>query len=81
MKDFINLFEGYTGPALAMVLADNEGNIGFVAPGAHPIRLDPFSGSHVKKGWAKEHDWQGFVEWKFVPKVYNPPKGYIISAN
>ncbi len=32
-------------------------------------------------GWTGEYDWAGYVPFEQLPHVYNPPRGWIVSAN
>ncbi len=32
-------------------------------------------------GWSDEHEWQGYVPFEELPSSFNPPKGYIATAN
>jgi penicillin amidase len=32
-------------------------------------------------GWTGEYEWTGYVPWERLPQTYNPPAGYIVSAN
>jgi len=66
---------------MALVFATVEGDIGFVATGRIPIRKFVRDGAKPKDGTKKENDWLGYVPWEHQPKVMNPKKGYIVSAN
>jgi acyl-homoserine lactone acylase PvdQ len=48
-----------------------------------PIRRNkrPYSGCFVQDGSKSENDWEGFIKTKDLPKLKNPSKGYIVSAN
>ena len=35
----------------------------------------------IKKGWAGECEWQGFISGEEHPLIINPPKGYVATAN
>ncbi len=32
-------------------------------------------------GWTDEYEWKGFIPFDSLPFAYNPPKGYIVTAN
>lgn len=38
-------------------------------------------GAYIKDGTNKENDWVGLIPWTDHPKLLNPKKGYIVSAN
>jgi penicillin amidase len=67
-------------PSQNFVYADVNGNIGYQAPGLTPIRL--MGEGHVPvPGWTDEYEWAGFIPFDKMPFVYNPSKGYIVTAN
>jgi penicillin amidase len=63
------------------VLADTEGNIGFQMSGLTPIRREGISGLIPLPGWDKRNDWLGFVNFKDLPRCYNPEQGFFSTAN
>ncbi|MEE2828507.1 MAG: penicillin acylase family protein, partial [Myxococcota bacterium] len=67
--------------AWSWVLADREGNIGFQMSGRMPLRPEGVSGLVPLPGWLPENDWQGFAAVDELPRVLNPPAGYIVTAN
>ncbi len=67
-------------PGQNWVYADDQGNIGFWAAAAIPIR-DGFSGALPVPGWDGEHEWLGYVPTKQQPHLRNPDRGWIATAN
>lgn len=67
-------------PAQNMVYADVDGNIGYQAPGRIPVRAKG-DGTWPAKGWTSEAEWTGFIPFDELPSAYNPPEGYIVTAN
>ncbi|MFB9724524.1 penicillin acylase family protein [Planobispora longispora] len=67
-------------PAQNIVYADVEGNIGYQAPGRIPVRTRG-DGAWPVPGWTGEHDWRGTVPFDELPSLYNPPEGYVVTAN
>jgi len=66
-------------PAQNLLYADVEGHIGYTASGALPIRpradgLLPVSGSG-------EDDWTGMIPFDELPRVLDPPRGFLATAN
>ena len=41
----------------------------------------PYTGCKVLDGTTSENDWTGFINPKMLPRVINPKKGYIVTAN
>jgi penicillin amidase len=60
--------------------ADDAGNIGFTVNGMIPIRSRG-NGLEPVPGWSGEHEWEGTIPFEELPEVFNPPTGYIVSAN
>ncbi len=67
--------------AFSWLFADTQGNIGFQMSGLMPKRKKGVSGFTPQPGWLSENDWQGFYKPKELPRLYNPPEDYIITAN
>jgi len=67
-------------PSQNFVYADTDGNIGYFAPGRVPVRKPGHSGKYPVPGTG-EWDWTGFVPAEALPRAYNPPEGYIVTAN
>ncbi|MFO7631739.1 MAG: penicillin acylase family protein [Caldilinea sp.] len=80
-EEFVAAMEKYVTPSQSFVYADVDGNIGYYAPGAIPIRVDGHDGTLPVPGWASEYEWQGFIPFAELPHAYNPPEGYIATAN
>jgi penicillin amidase len=79
-REFTNALSVYKAPMQNFVYADTEGNIGYYAPGALPIRAKG-DGTLPAPGWTGEYDWQGYVPFAELPHAYNPPQGFIATAN
>ncbi len=67
-------------PSQNFVYADVEGNIGYQAPGRIPIRAKG-NGSTPVPGWTGEYEWVGYIPFDELPRAFNPPEGYIVTAN
>ena len=81
---FVANARDFHSPQQNVTYADVDGNIGFLAPGLIPIRRghrDERPGTMLRLGWEASHDWQGFVPFDALPRVYNPPGGAIVTAN
>ena len=83
-ESFVANVRDFHSPQQNVSYADVDGNIGFIAPGLIPIRRgrpDERPGTMPRLGWEADHDWQGFVPFEELPRVYNPPGGTIVTAN
>jgi penicillin amidase len=67
-------------PSQNFVYADVDGNIGYQAPGRIPIRARG-NGSIPVPGWTGEYEWTGTIPFNELPRAFNPPEGYIVTAN
>ncbi len=59
--------------------ADVDGNIGLQTAAGIPIREG--RGIFVVSGEDDTYDWQGMVPFEELPYTYNPPTGFVLSAN
>jgi len=78
-QEFRDALRGWFSPTHNFVFADDKGNIGMIAAGYFP---------QVPKGqpWLPmpgtgAYDVAGTIPYDDIPQVYNPPAGYIWSAN
>ena len=78
--DFRAAAKNFHVPAQNLVYADVEGNIGYQMPGDIPIRANG-DGRYPVPGWTDEYEWTGFIPFEEQPYTFNPPEGYIATAN
>ena len=71
---------GWVDPCNNFLMADVDGNIGYLCRGRIPIR-SRVNGWLPVPGWTGEHEWQGDIPFEELPKSINPPEGYIATAN
>src|SRR5690606_1100769 len=67
-------------PAQNVIYADVNGNIGYQAPGRVPVRGDG-DGRWIAPGWDSSYDWVETVPFEDLPYLFNPERGYIVTAN
>jgi len=79
-EDFRTALSFWDVPSQNVVYADVEGNIGYQSPGKIPIRASG-DGSIPVPGWNGDYEWQGYIPFEALPRSFNPPEGYIITAN
>ena len=63
-----------------MLYADSEGNIGYQLAGRIPVRRGGCP-DLPKPGWTGEYEWDGTIPYEELPRLVNPPEGYIVTAN
>ena len=68
-------------PTLVWLFADREGNIGRQVNGWFPKRENPDAGLLPLPAWETDNHWKGRLSSDVLPRVYNPPEGFIASAN
>ena len=71
---------GWVDPCNNFLMADVEGNYGYLCRGRIPIR-SRVNGWLPVPGWTGEHEWQGDIPFEELPRSINPPEGYIATAN
>jgi penicillin amidase len=67
-------------PSQNIIYADSDGNIGYQTPGKIPIRASG-NGWLPVPGWTDEYEWTGYIPFEELPRAFNPPQGYIVTAN
>ena len=70
----------HVAPALNLLYADINNNIGFIGVGRIPLRNQGIGALPVR-GADPKNMWNGSISFAEMPQQYNPSAGYIISAN
>lgn len=78
--EFRGALARYGGPGQNFVYADVDGNIGYQASGKLPIRHD-YLGDVPVDGSSGKYEWDGYIPFDQLPRAYNPPDGFIVTAN
>jgi penicillin G amidase len=79
-RDFTAALARFPGPGQNFVYADVDGNIGYQATGRLPIRKN-YDGDVPVDGSSGDFEWDGFIPFDQLPVFYNPPRGWIVTAN
>ncbi len=79
-QEFNAAIARFPGPGQNFVYADVDGNIGYHATGKLPIRKN-YDGDVPVDGSSGNYEWEGFIPFDQLPWFYNPPQGWIITAN
>jgi penicillin amidase len=79
-EDFRDALRKFAVPSQNFVYADVEGNIGYQMPGQIPIRTNG-DGTIPVPGWTDEYEWLGYIPFEELPYSFNPPRGYLVTAN
>ncbi|MBC8448150.1 MAG: penicillin acylase family protein [Chloroflexi bacterium] len=79
-QEFTVALREWSCPPHNFVYADVEGNIGYVQAGWVPRRARGF-GLVPVPGWTGEYEWNGYLPFEELPQAFNPPQGWLASAN
>jgi penicillin amidase len=79
---FLAAVDDFDNPHQNVVYADTAGNIGYVMGGRIPARpADRRPPTLPVPGWTGEWDWDGYLPFDAHPRLFNPPNGYVVTAN
>lgn len=81
--EFSKAIYGWRFPSLNIVYGDRDGNIGYCALAAVPVRSQ-FAlegGNAAHEGFDSKYDWQGILPYEMLPQVMNPKNGFLFSGN
>ena len=83
MFDHFDSFDVYASIPQNSVFAFSNGDIGYLLANNMPIRKNgnPYAGCKVLDGTNSDNDWVGWVKPRDLPRVINPKKGFIVTAN
>lgn len=78
-EELIAAAQPWQVPTFSVVIADDEGQIGFQATGRIPVRTKWERG--YRPGWDPEHQWRGVIPFDQMPRLVDPERGWICTAN
>ncbi len=81
VRDLIESQREWVEPVNNFLCADTKGSIGYLTRGRVPVRSTRDGRQFVVPGWIGEHKWTGDVPFEEMPRIIDPPKGYILTAN
>ncbi len=79
-KEFCAALSTYAGAPQNHVYADVDGHIGYYGARYIPIRKSG-DGSVPYDGSTDAGEWTGFIPFEKLPHLFDPPSGYIATAN
>ncbi len=77
---FVAAVDRFAVPSQNIVYADVNGNIGYAMSGSLPVRAGG-DGTRPIDGASGDGEWTGVIDASALPRVLNPPAGYITSSN
>jgi penicillin amidase len=79
-EDFSAALSLFDSPSQNFVYADVHGNIGYYLGGKIPVRSQE-AALFPYPSWQDGGEWQGYLEEREKPNLFNPEGGIIITAN
>ena len=70
-----------TQPTLTWIFADRDGHIGQQCCGRFPRRGGGHTGLTPIPAWDAQNHWQGWLSSDCLPSIYDPPRGFVATAN
>lgn len=80
-ESFNEAVDQFGCPGQNFVYADREGNIGWRMGFKIPKRKGGYNPLLPVEGSSGKNGWDGYLPFSQQPFLYNPPRGYIITAN
>ncbi len=68
----------WSWPAQNVVYSDDQGHIAYQAVGRIPLRPAGIIGIPIQDAG---HEWQGYISFDQMPGAYDPPSGFLATAN
>jgi penicillin amidase len=69
----------WRAPTFNLLFADVDGHIGLQSVGRIPVRRLAERG--YRPGWDPRHQWDGFIPFDGMPRLLDPPQGFLVTAN
>lgn len=80
LEDYQSALENFYVPGQNIVFASTEDSIAITVQGKFPIKR-PGQGRFILDGSLTANDWQGIIPEEDLPRMINPERGYVLSAN
>jgi penicillin amidase len=77
--EFRDACSNFKATSQNIIYADVDGNIGLQTSAGVPLKKDHYYS--IYPGTSDEYDWAGLLAFDLLPYSYNPPEGYVSSAN
>ncbi|MFP5250460.1 MAG: penicillin acylase family protein, partial [Acidobacteriota bacterium] len=76
--EFSAALAGWCYPGQNLVYADDQGHIAYHAIGKVPLRPGGLAGVPIAD---RAHEWQGYIPFDDLPGAFDPPSGFLATAN
>ncbi|MFN3911735.1 acylase [Hyphomonas sp.] len=81
LTQFLDAMSMNALPSINYIYGDKAGNIAFIHNAQYPKRDDAWDWSGDMPGDRSDLVWQGYHPWADVPKLVNPPSGFLFNSN
>jgi penicillin amidase len=81
--EFSDALATWDWPTQNVVYSDDQGHIAYHAVGRVPLRPAGLAGVPIQdaQGSPIKHEWQGYIPFDQMPNAYDPPSGFLATAN
>jgi penicillin amidase len=79
-QEYTEAITGFAAPAQNIIFADKNGDIAITVQGNLPIRQGE-EGRFIQDGSTQAAQWRGYIPHQELPKMHNPERGFVTSAN
>jgi penicillin amidase len=76
--EFSTALSAWCWPTQNVVYSDDQGHIAYHAVGRVPLRPGGLTGKPIQDS---EHEWQGYIAFDAMPAAFDPPSGFLATAN
>jgi len=80
-EEFRAALKHFGAVAQNVVYADRDGHIGMQTAGVFPRLTGRSDGTRFRRGWDGSEEWDGFHAFDENPASFDPPQGWLASAN
>ena len=79
-NDYYKALSSYSNPAQNFLFASRSGDIAITVNGKFPLK-NKNQGNFIQDGSLSSNAWKGFIPYAHNPRVKNPERGFVSSAN
>jgi penicillin amidase len=76
--EFSTALSAWCWPTQNVVYSDDQGHIAYHAVGRVPLRPAGLKGNPIEDA---RHEWQGYIPFDAMPAAFDPPSGFLATAN
>jgi penicillin amidase len=76
--EFSTALSAWCWPTQNVVYTDDQGHIAYHAVGSTPLRPGGLASRPIQD---TQHEWQGYIPFDSMPAAFDPPSGFLATAN